>query len=37
MGYYSDVALCLTKNCMGQLKAALAEYGWVRTLIEEET
>lgn len=25
MGYYSDVALCLTKNCMGQLKAALAE------------
>ncbi|SBV95176.1 conserved hypothetical protein [uncultured Desulfovibrio sp.] len=25
MGYYSDVGLCLTKNCMGQLKAALAE------------
>ena len=25
MGYYSDVALCLTKNCMGQLKTALAE------------
>ena len=25
MGYYSDVALCLTKNGMDQLKTALAE------------
>ena len=25
MGYYSDVALCLTKNGMDQLKIALAE------------
>ena len=25
MGYYSDVALCLTKNGMNQLKTALAE------------
>ena len=25
MGYYSDVALCLTKNGMNRLKAALAE------------
>ena len=25
MGYYSDVALCLTKNGMNQLKAALVQ------------
>ena len=25
MGYYSDVALCLTKNGMGQLKSALVQ------------